>query len=153
MMRLRLAAAVLGTVALFLAGTPALAFSLTHTRGLVACAVTRGHAVGIDVEGIRPVPSAQHIADTRMTASEAASLASCAPEDLETRFLELWTLKEAYSKALGLGLQLPLDSRAFGFTGSSENKEEAMEEESLVPVTELIWTRSSFLSLSRSTPK
>ena len=84
------------------AGTPPLVFSLTHTRGLVACAVTHGLAVGIDAERVRPVPGAQHIADTRFASAEARMLGACDAATIDARFLELWTLKEAYSKAVGL---------------------------------------------------
>ena len=72
---------------------------LTHTRGLVACAVTHGLAVGIDAERVRPVPGAQHIADTRFASAEARMLGACDAATIDARFLELWTLKEAYAKA------------------------------------------------------
>jgi 4'-phosphopantetheinyl transferase len=95
------------------AGAPALTFNLSHTHGLVACVVAPGADVGIDVEGIdRPV-GAEEIAARFFSPSEQADLARCPADQRARRFFELWTLKEAYIKALGKGLSHALNT--FGF--------------------------------------
>ncbi len=84
-------------------------FSLSHTDGFVACAVSSRERLGIDVEAIdRPV-SHLEIARTFFSAAEHADLISLPTAQQRDRFFDLWTLKEAYAKARGLGLQLPLD--------------------------------------------
>ena len=89
------------------------AFSLSHTRGLVACAVTHGADVGVDVEGIdRDVDSAG-IASRFFAPQEAAHLMALDEETRRGRFFELWTLKEALVKALGVGMGASLHQLAF----------------------------------------
>lgn len=92
---------------------PALSVSLSHTRGIVACAIGSGVAVGVDVERIRAVDDTLSLAREFFSRSEAASLESMSDRSRRARFFELWALKESYSKALGLGLSLPLDATAF----------------------------------------
>jgi len=76
------------------------AVSVSHSGDLVVCAVAERGAVGIDVEtGPRRAPVAA-IADRYFTPAEAHWLSS----DPERRFRMLWVLKEAYLKALGVGL-------------------------------------------------
>lgn len=87
-----------------------LRFNVSHTRGLVACAVARGHDVGVDVESFeRELPVAE-LAARFFSAEEAAEIAAAPPAARDPRFLALWTLKEAYLKARGFGLSLPLDA-------------------------------------------
>jgi 4'-phosphopantetheinyl transferase len=84
-------------------------FSLSHTDGFVACAVSSCERVGIDVEATdRPV-SYLEIARTFFSLAEHADLISLPSVQQRDRFFDLWTLKEAYTKARGLGLQVPLD--------------------------------------------
>jgi 4'-phosphopantetheinyl transferase len=99
------------------AGDPPLVFNLSHTRGLVACAVARGTRIGIDVEQVDSSVNAPAIARTHFAAAEVAMLASTPAAELAARFAEVWTLKEAYVKGLGTGLWAahPLDSFAFSF--------------------------------------
>jgi len=93
--------------------TVPLRFNLSHTRGLVACCVTLRRDVGLDVEAVdRPVPDINEIA-MYFTQMEQVLLRSSVPARRHQLFFELWTLKEAYVKAIGKGLTLPLDS--FGF--------------------------------------
>jgi 4'-phosphopantetheinyl transferase len=92
---------------------PPLRFNLAHAHGLAACAVTLGCAVGIDVERRRPIDELSSLARQTLTAEEHRSLQALPAAERATRFLVSWTLKEAYSKARGLGLALPLGS--FGF--------------------------------------
>jgi 4'-phosphopantetheinyl transferase len=73
--------------------------------------------VGVDVEHTAtPRFDAQaclEVAASHFADSEIAGLAALPPEARRERFFAIWTLKEAYIKARGLGLALPLDSFAF----------------------------------------
>lgn len=98
------------------AGAPSLAFNLSHTTGLVAVAVTRGRAVGVDVERVDRVVT-DGIAERHFAPAEVAALQRL-PRDVQARvFFEYWTLKEAYIKARGMGLAIPLDAFAFTLRG------------------------------------
>jgi len=88
-------------------------FSLTHTDTLAAVAVSHGGAVGVDAEDVDRACDDIEIADRYFHASEADTLRELAPVPRRHRFLEFWTLKEAYTKACGLGLSLPLDQVSF----------------------------------------
>jgi 4'-phosphopantetheinyl transferase len=91
---------------------PGLHFSLSHTRGLAACAVGSFHALGIDAEAwCEPAPI--ELADRYFAPEEARLVADLAPEKRPLAFYRLWTLKEAYLKATGRGLAAALDSFAF----------------------------------------
>ena len=105
------------------AGRPSLAgaaaasgvdFNISHTRGLIALAVTSGVTVGIDVEGIER-PWSEGLPERFFAPSEASALDALPPAVRQVRFYEYWTVKEAYLKARGLGLALPLDGFAIGF--------------------------------------
>jgi 4'-phosphopantetheinyl transferase len=77
-----------------------LAWNVANTRGLVGCAVVRGAAdVGFDLEPWR-ADAPPELIDHCFTAAERAAD--------PRRFVELWTIKEAYLKARGLGLDPPL---------------------------------------------
>jgi 4'-phosphopantetheinyl transferase len=93
-------------------GVPDLRFNLTHTAGLVACAVSVGREVGVDVERIdrRLV---HDVAERYFSEREVADLRALPIEEQETVFFDYWTLKEAYIKARGLGLALPLGQFTF----------------------------------------
>jgi 4'-phosphopantetheinyl transferase len=90
-----------------------ISFNLSHTRGLIALAVTRQRALGIDVENlaVREVPPS--LADRFFSAAEIAALAALPSERRHYRLFEYWTFKESYVKARSMGLSLPLDR--FGF--------------------------------------
>lgn len=89
-------------------GAGELRFSLTHCRGLVACAVARGGPVGVDAEALDRRLDVAAIADTVFTPAERAWLDAAPGGQRAEAFFALWTLKEAYVKARGLGLSLPL---------------------------------------------
>jgi 4'-phosphopantetheinyl transferase len=87
---------------------PALEWNVANTRGLVACAVTVDRALGIDVERV-PREAVRSLVETHLAASERAQLEALPASERPRRFVELWTLKEAYLKARGLGLSIGLD--------------------------------------------
>jgi 4'-phosphopantetheinyl transferase len=93
---------------------PRLRFNLAHTDGLIVCLVAVDREVGIDVENVtRRLMDEEDIADQVFSSTEVADLRSLPPLEQRDRFFDYWTLKEAYIKARGLGLQLPLDQFSF----------------------------------------
>lgn len=100
------------------ASASSLSFNLAHTRGLVACAVCRGGDVGVDVEAVRDDVQPADLARRFFAASECRVLDDTPAPDRPARFTDLWALKEAYIKAVGLGLSHPLESFAFDFRES-----------------------------------
>lgn len=91
-----------------------LTFNLSHTHQIVACVVSRGAAVGIDVERVDRVPDTMSIAARFFSARETATLQDRASgHDRALRFIELWTLKESFVKATGKGLSQPLQGFTF----------------------------------------
>lgn len=85
-----------------------LTFNLSHTRGMVACVVTRGRSCGIDVEGIRVMTEMEGMARAVYSDAEIAWLGRLEDAIRTRAFFTLWTLKEAYIKATGLGMSAPL---------------------------------------------
>jgi len=81
------------------------AFSLSHTRGMVACAVAGPDiAVGVDVEANQRDLDAARLAERFFAPTEAAALAALPDRARRERFYDLWTVKEAVVKAVGLAL-------------------------------------------------
>jgi 4'-phosphopantetheinyl transferase len=99
-------------------GMPPLRFNISHTVGLVVVAVGLGGELGVDVEDVRRATRAPEFAAEFLAGPERDVLATASPADRSARFFELWTLKEAYLKARGLGLSLPLDTFWFRTEGS-----------------------------------
>lgn len=93
-------------------------FNLANTPGMVACVVSVAHAaVGVDVEATDRTRSALDIADRFFSRDEVDALRALPAERHAERFLELWTLKESYIKARGMGLSLPLDAFSLALDG------------------------------------
>jgi 4'-phosphopantetheinyl transferase len=84
-------------------------FNLSHSGGRALIGLTRGAAIGVDVEAVRPIADALRIAAAHFAADEVTALAGAPRSAVERRFFGLWTRKEAVVKALGSGLSLPLD--------------------------------------------
>jgi 4'-phosphopantetheinyl transferase len=77
-------------------------FNLSHTEGLVGIAISR-YPVGLDVESIVREINLLEVAEDVLTEAEIRSLLSLDPVEMRRRFFQLWTLKEAYLKAIGSG--------------------------------------------------
>lgn len=88
-------------------------FNLSHTDGLVACVVAREPAVGVDAEHLGRRGSLLEIARHCFAPAEVVRLEQASPEERREVFFDIWTLKEAYVKARGMGLSLPLQEFAF----------------------------------------
>ena len=92
-----------------------LRFNLSNTPGLVVCLVSAHHEVGVDTELRTRSPSIVDIASTVFAADELRELLALEGDAKAERAVRLWTLKEAYIKARGMGLALPLEKFAFRF--------------------------------------
>jgi 4'-phosphopantetheinyl transferase len=87
-----------------------LRFNLSHSHGLALIGVSREREIGIDVERIRPEFAGAEIAKRYFSAREILELGRL-PVELRTEgFFLCWTRKEAYIKAEGDGLHIPLDT-------------------------------------------
>jgi 4'-phosphopantetheinyl transferase len=91
---------------------PDLRFNISHTDGLIACALTIGREVGVDVEHINRHLT-HDVAGRFFSPGEVSDLRSLPADEQPRAFFDYWTLKEAYIKARGFGLALPLGDFAF----------------------------------------
>ncbi len=95
-------------------GKPALAtgenlqFNLSHAGALALIGLTRGRKIGVDLERMEPLPDLEEIAHRFFSANENQVLRSLPTETRQDAFFACWTRKEAYIKARGEGLSLPL---------------------------------------------
>jgi 4'-phosphopantetheinyl transferase len=85
-------------------------FNLSHSGALAVIAVSASSKVGVDVEKIRPLPDLDAIARRLFTRAEYAQICASPPNRRVDTFFTCWTRKEAFIKALGKGLSIPLDS-------------------------------------------
>lgn len=88
-------------------------FNLSHTHGLIVCAVGEGTAVGIDVEDRSRGNSGMDIARRFFAPAEVTALEALPEAERQQAFFAYWTLKEAFIKGRGLGMSLPLEQFAF----------------------------------------
>ena len=89
-------------------------FNLAHSAGLAVFALAQGHAVGVDVEQVRPVNELANLVERFFSSSECAEVNRLRGEEQLRTFFRIWTRKEAWLKATGeglaglaLGLQVP----------------------------------------------
>lgn len=90
-----------------------LTFNLSHTTGLVACAVGHNVELGVDVERVAGRSDMMALSERFFASIEASALRGLDEFERPARFIETWTLKEAFTKAIGEGLSCPLDTFSF----------------------------------------
>lgn len=111
-------------------GAYRLRFNVSHSQALVMYAVTRDRSIGIDVEYIRPMLEAEQIVKSFFSIYENSVFQHLPQDRKQLAFFNCWTRKEAFVKAIGDGLSLPLDrfdvsltpgepARLLGIKGSS----------------------------------
>jgi 4'-phosphopantetheinyl transferase len=96
-------------------------FNLSHSGDLLACAVTSGTPVGVDLEKSGPQRDVMRLARRFFRAEEIAALESCDTASQCDRFYDYWTLKEAAVKCRGEALVSGLDSRGFALTAVGDS--------------------------------
>lgn len=100
-------------------GVAGLHFNLSHTRGLVACVVGAVEEIGVDVERRDRDAGLDELAPVVLAPPELERFARQPRATQPEFFFGHWTLKEAYAKARGMGLALPVKEICLDFAGAS----------------------------------
>jgi 4'-phosphopantetheinyl transferase len=91
-------------------GQEDLRFNLSHSHALALYGITRAREIGVDLEQVRQDREHEKLAKRFFSPEEAAALQALPPEHRVAAFFHCWTRKEAYLKARGEGLAIPLAS-------------------------------------------
>ena len=91
-------------------------FNLSHAGDRLVLAISRVDQLGVDIEASDKLRKIVKIAKRHFSISEVEELISLPDSQQLSRFYELWTLKEAYIKARGFGLVIPLNQLTFAFS-------------------------------------
>lgn len=124
--------------------------SLSHTGDLLLCGITSLGVIGVDTEPLKRRLSGRDVETLMCTGPERLRLAATPDEELNRRLLTLWTLKEAYSKALGQGLRFPFTEFGFRTDASGEQRDAPTAETILLersdgtPVADDTWRFATF---------
>jgi 4'-phosphopantetheinyl transferase len=102
-----------------------LRFNLSNSLGLVVCLIAQGAEVGVDVEPYDRAGNIVELAPDVFSPPEIAQLEILHGQEKLDRALSIWTLKEAYIKARGAGLSLPLSGFSTVFGGKDGIRLEA----------------------------
>ena len=109
-------------------------FSLSHSSNTVAIGISEGVDIGIDIEDMtkRKLEACQKLAERYYTPSEQEYLKSSSnsAQIFIKRFFQIWTLKEAYLKAIGSGINVSLSSLDFILNNNNVNLINTNEKES-----------------------
>jgi 4'-phosphopantetheinyl transferase len=90
-------------------------FNISHTRGIVACALVRHFNIGLDLEVADRWRGDYATVCGNFCSDEATLVLEAPPSRRSDLFFRLWTLKESFVKATGEGLHRPLNSFSFQF--------------------------------------
>ena len=97
-----------------------LQFNVSNSPGLVVCLIAWGCAVGVDAEPFARADEILELREQVFSSAELAQLEALPPAEKPRRALALWTLKEAYTKARGMGLSITMRKFSFLFDEASE---------------------------------
>ena len=96
-----------------------LQFNTSHSHGMALVTVSRGRAVGVDVEWIRPLPDLEALIETCLSTDEQRQIAACSGGRRREAFFNCWTCKEAVLKVRGQGLSAPLTTVPLTLDGAA----------------------------------
>lgn len=102
-------------------------FNISHTSGAIVIAIGRYPDIGVDIELLRTKVNALEIAENVFSPVELQYLQRLPLAKQQESFFDFWTFKEAYIKALGKGLALPMDQFSFSFS-ADKTKIEVVEQ-------------------------
>jgi 4'-phosphopantetheinyl transferase len=117
-----------------------LCFNLSHSSDWAIYALGLGE-LGVDLEFVRPIPEMQTLVDQYFSSAERKAFASIPPDLKLKAFYHCWTRKEAYVKACGGGLLIPLDQFDVSFDPDSSARLLRVQG---TPGDQLPWSLHSF---------
>ncbi len=94
-------------------------FNISHCEKLIAIAICKVGNIGVDVEYVDRDDKVLDVAKSYFSPKEVKCLSRLPRNKKVERFFDLWTLKEAYIKACGMGLSIPLDHFSFDIDGKN----------------------------------
>jgi 4'-phosphopantetheinyl transferase len=95
-------------------------FSLSHTKEMICCAISRHKEIGCDVELLKPRKYEGDLAERVFSQTEQELYKACPEYERSEFFYRSWTLKEAFIKAVGQGLRVPLTSLSFTYLSKKD---------------------------------
>lgn len=123
-----------------------LSFNLSHSGAVALYAFSsEGRDIGVDVEAYRAIPDLERLAQRFFSPDEARALKYYGRDVIDRAFLACWTRKEAFIKALGLGLHCPLD--AFDVTIDPDGPAELLRVDERTGTRAADWRMRSFIPL------
>ena len=93
-----------------LAARPDIHYNLSHAKGVCAC-MTDADECGIDCECVRE--HKPRVAARVFSPAELETLAALPEHERDMFFFRIWTLKEAFVKAVGVGISYPMNTLSF----------------------------------------
>lgn len=93
-----------------------LRFNVAHSDDSILLAFSRNRELGVDLEREKGHVAWRDLAERYFAPEESAMINAMPPALQQSAFYRCWTCKEAYVKALGFGLQVPLEGFAVSLT-------------------------------------
>lgn len=124
-------------------------FNISHSGGRIVCAVSMCQEVGVDIEQIDRRVDHLSLAESQFAPEEYQDVLSQGDSQAQlARFFDYWTLKEAYIKAEGKGLSIPLDHFLFtlGDGGSSASQKITIQFRHSINDDPSLWMFQTFRS-------
>lgn len=101
---------------------PDVKYNISHADGISACIVSE-YECGIDCEKVREYRP--QVMKRAFSENERNMILSAPENQRDLLFFRLWTLKEAYIKAIGMGLSFPMNKANFSFEDGRINSNAA----------------------------
>lgn len=117
-----------------------LEFNISHSKDLALCAISTKARVGVDIEGLRNITNGDNVAKQILTKTEQDHYFSSPQTQRSKLFFKYWTLKEAFVKAIGEGLNFDLDQVEFILTPNASPNIQIIP----YPEESQMWTTQSF---------
>jgi 4'-phosphopantetheinyl transferase len=90
-------------------------FSLSHTKDMICCALSRNKEIGCDIESLQPRKYQDKLTEQVFSQKEQTFYKELPTAVRSEFFYRSWTLKESFIKAQGQGLRIPLTSLSFTY--------------------------------------
>jgi len=127
---------------------PWLQCSVSHSKTEVVFALTLNNLIGVDIEMPRSLPNYLDLAQRFLSVQEYNYLRQLSKSDGLSEFIKLWTVKEAFVKAVGFGLSYPLSD----FTVIFEDDKPKIKDKAMIKETSLAqdWQCHTWRSINYS---